>query len=233
MNTLRSRRSAGASSQPGLFSEAVAPAPAQGMREALAPGAVLLRRWADANAPVLLADLQGVLAQAPLRQMTTPGGFRMSVAMTNCGTCGWVSDRRGYRYDAIDPDSGRRWPAMPASFQALARLAAAEAGFPCFEPDACLINRYDVGARLTLHQDRNERDFDQPIVSVSLGLPAIFLFGGPERSHRTQRIPLAHGDVVVWGGPARLYHHGVLTLKDGHHPLTGPCRINLTLRRAA
>jgi len=173
-----------------------------------------------------------VLAEAPLRHMVTPGGFQMSVAMTNCGAFGWISDRSGYRYDTVDPDSGRCWPAMPASFLTLARQAAAEAGFFSFEPNACLINRYEVGARLTLHQDRNERDFAQPIVSLSLGLPAVFLFGGPKRSDRAQRIGLAHGDVVVWGGPARLNHHGVLALKDGHHALTGRCRINLTLRRA-
>jgi alkylated DNA repair protein (DNA oxidative demethylase) len=201
-------------------------------RQNLRPGAVLLRRRVISQAPALLADLRLVLDEAPLRHMVTPGGFRMSVAMTNCGAFGWISDRRGYRYDPVDPDSGRHWPAMPASFLAVARQTAAEAGYSSFEPDACLINRYEVGARLTLHQDRNERDFDQPIVSVSLGLPAVFLFGGIKRSDKTERVPLAHGDVVVWGGPARLIHHGVLALKDGHHPLTGRCRFNLTLRRA-
>jgi alkylated DNA repair protein (DNA oxidative demethylase) len=207
--------------------------PAAPACEQLAPGAVLLRRWATSRAAVLLADLRHVLFDAPLRHMVTPGGFRMSVAMTNCGALGWVSDGSGYRYDAVDPESGRRWPAMPVSFLMLARQAAAEAGFPVFEPDACLVNRYEPGARLTLHQDRNERDFNQPIVSVSLGLPALFVFGGPKRSDKIQRLPLAHGDVVVWGGPARLNHHGVLTLKDGQHALTGRCRFNLTLRRAA
>lgn len=202
-------------------------------REQLAPGAVLLRRWVTIGAALLLADLRHVLADAPLRHMITPGGFRMSVAMTNCGALGWVSDGSGYRYDAVDPESGRRWPAMPASFLTLARQAAAEAGFPTFEPDACLVNRYEPGARLTLHQDRNERDLDQPIVSVSLGLPAVFLFGGPKRSDKTRCVPLTHGDVVVWGGPARLNHHGVLALKEGQDALTGHCRINLTLRRAA
>jgi len=216
-----------------LFDELDEQAPAAPTRETIAPGAVLLRRWAISQAALLLADLRGVLAQAPLRHMVTPGGFRMSVAMTNCGALGWVSDSSGYRYDAVDPEGGHRWPAMPASFLTLARQAAAEAGFASFEPDACLINRYEVGTRLTLHQDRNERDFNHPIVSVSLGLPAVFLFGGPKRSDRTQRVPLAHGDVVVWGGPARLNHHGVLALKDGQHELTGRCRINLTLRRAA
>jgi alkylated DNA repair protein (DNA oxidative demethylase) len=165
--------------------------------------------------------------------MVTPGGFRMPVAIRNCGALGWVSDSTGYRYDAVDPDSGRHWPAMPASFLRLARLATAEAGFDGFEPDACLVNRYEPGARLTLHQDRNERDFGQTIVSVSLGLPAVFLFGGPKRSDRLMRVPLMHGDVVVWGGHARLRYHGVLALEQGQHALTGNFRFNLTLRRAA
>jgi DNA oxidative demethylase len=216
-----------------LFPSVDEPAPAAPARELLAPGAVLLRRWATSRAALLLADLRRVLAEAPLRHMVTPGGFRMSVAMTNCGALGWVSDASGYRYDAVDPERGRRWPAMPASFLTLARQAAAEAGFAAFDPDACLVNRYEPAARLTLHQDRNERDFSQPIVSVSLGLPAVFLFGGLKRSDKTQRVPLTHGDVVVWGGPARLNHHGVLPLKDGQHAVTGSCRINLTLRRAA
>jgi alkylated DNA repair protein (DNA oxidative demethylase) len=201
-------------------------------REPLAPGALLLRSFAATRAATLLADLQRVLEAAPWRHMLTPGGYRMSVAMTNCGALGWVSDARGYRYDALDPESGRRWPALPVSFVELATEAAAQAGFAGFAPDACLVNRYQPGARLTLHQDRNERDFGAPIVSVSLGLPALFLFGGAKRKDRTQRVPLAHGDVVVWGGPARLFHHGVLALKDGEHALTGACRINLTLRKA-
>jgi alkylated DNA repair protein (DNA oxidative demethylase) len=202
-------------------------------RESLAPGAVLLRGWARPDGVALLADLETVLERAPLRQMVTPGGFRMSVAMSNCGALGWVSDCTGYRYVAVDPDSGQHWPAMPASFLRLARLAAADSGFSDFEPDACLVNRYEAGARLTLHQDRNERDFNQPIVSVSLGLPAVFVLGGPKRSDRPVRVPLMHGDVVVWGGPARLRYHGVLALRQGHHSLTGAYRFNLTLRRAA
>jgi alkylated DNA repair protein (DNA oxidative demethylase) len=156
----------------------------------------------------------------------------MSVSMTSCGAAGWVSDRCGYRYDAIDPDSGKPWPAMPEVFRELAALAAAQAGFSEFDPDVCLINRYVPGARLTLHQDRDERDGRAPIVSVSLGLPAVFQFGGPKRSDPTRRIPLVHGDVAVWGGPARFFHHGVLPLKPGCHPLTGEQRINLTFRRA-
>lgn len=212
-----------------LFPAGEAPLPAV---EPLAPGAVLLRGLAAPVAAALWADVQAVLQQAPLRHLVTPGGFRMSVAMSNCGALGWVSDDTGYRYDAIDPGSRRPWPAMPGSFLALAGLAAGQAGFGPFVPDACLINRYTPGARLTLHQDRNERDLRQPIVSVSLGLPATFLFGGLARNDPTRRVPLVHGDVVVWGGPARLRYHGVPALKPGHHALTGDCRINLTLRRA-
>lgn len=200
--------------------------------ETLAPGAVLLRGGALPVQEALLNALTDVLTAAPWRHMTTPGGLRMSVAMSNCGSLGWVSDRRGYRYDAADPDSGRPWPPLPAPFLQLATHAAARAGFDGFVPDACLVNRYAPGARLTLHQDRNERDFEQPIVSVSFGLPAVFLFGGLRRSDKALRVPLVHGDVVVWGGPARLRHHGILALKDGHHPATGACRINLTFRRA-
>ncbi len=199
---------------------------------ALGPGAVLLRGAAAPFEAALQADLQTVLAAAPWRHMTTTRGFRMSVAMTNCGALGWVSDRSGYRYDALDPENGRPWPALPASFRDLARRAAAQAGFEGFEPDACLVNRYEPGARLSLHQDRNERDFAHPIVSVSLGLPALFLFGGSRRSDAAARIPLFHRDVVVWGGPARLRYHGVLPLPDGEHRWAGRCRVNLTLRKA-
>jgi DNA oxidative demethylase len=152
------------------------------------------------------------------------------VAMTNCGQAGWVTDRSGYRYDARDPESGRPWPAMPAVFADLAVRAAAEAGFVGFRPESCLINRYEPGARMSLHQDRNERDFGQPIVSVALGLPAVFLFGGLKRADRARRVPLRHGDVVVWGGSARLNFHGVAPLADDVHPLLGRSRINLTFR---
>ena len=198
----------------------------------LGPGAVLLRGAAAPTAALLLEGVAGMVDQAPLRFMTTPGGYRMSVAMTNCGAAGWVTDRSGYRYDALDPLTGRPWPAMPSAFTDLACAAAASAGFSNFSPDACLINRYEPGARLSLHQDRNERDFGAPIVSVSLGLPAVFLFGGAQRSARPCRVPLVHGDVVVWGGPARLNFHGVMPLKEGHHPLLGRCRVNLTFRKA-
>ena len=201
-------------------------------QESLGPGAAVLRGFAASDAAALIADLEQVTAQAPFRHMTTPGGFRMSVAMTNCGRFGWVTDRTGYRYDAVDPESGRNWPPMPDLFLRLATYAAAQAGFHGFLPDACLINRYEPGTRLSLHQDRNERDFSAPIVSVSLGIPVVFLFGGSNRVDRAHRVQLAHGDVVVWGGPARLRYHGVLPLKEGHHPLVGGHRINLTFRRA-
>ena len=180
----------------------------------------------------MLAALAEVEAQAPFRHMFTPGGHRMSVAMTNCGRHGWVTDRRGYRYDDIDPESGKAWPAMPALFRELAENAAREAGFAGFAPDACLINRYEPGAKMSLHQDRDERDFSAPIVSVSLGLPATFLFGGLKRSGKSQRYRLEHGDVVVWGGPSRLFFHGVAPLADGDHAALGRKRINLTFRRA-
>jgi alkylated DNA repair protein (DNA oxidative demethylase) len=215
---------------PDLFDNLDAPSlPAT---QPLAPGAVLLRGFARPQEAQLLAGVEAVLARAPLRHLITPGGFRMSVAMSNCGRLGWVSDRSGYRYDANDPDSGQPWPAMPTAFLDLAAAAARAGGFEGFAPDACLINRYEPGTRLSLHQDRDEGNYDWPIVSVSLGLPAVFLFGGPKRSDQAQRVPLAHGDVVVWGGPSRLHYHGVLPVKEGTHPLTGACRINLTFRRA-
>ncbi len=200
--------------------------------EPLAPGAVVLRGFARADAATLVAALRDVSAEAPFRHMTTPGGFRMSVAMTNCGELGWTSDASGYRYTALDPDTGRRWPRMPTSFLRLAQAAALQTGFPGFVPDACLVNRYEPGAKLSLHQDKDERDFTQPIVSVSLGIPAIFLFGGEKRAETPRRILLTHGDVVVWGGPARRRYHGVLPLKCGEHPLFGARRINLTFRKA-
>ena len=201
-------------------------------REALCPGAVVLRRFALALEADLLAAIEDIAAAAPFRHMATPGGFRMSVAMTHCGGYGWVTDETGYRYAALDPVSNKPWPGMPAVFVKLARDAAAEAGFTNFTPDACLVNRYEPGARMSLHQDRNERDLTQPIVSVSLGLPAVFLFGGLQRNGKPVRVLLLHGDVVVWGGPARLRYHGVLALKPGQHALMGECRFNLTFRKA-
>ena len=201
--------------------------------ERLAPGACLLRGFALGKVPELLPAIATIEAAAPFRHLVTPGGFRMSVAMTNCGRLGWVSDRGGYRYDACDPQSGRLWPPMPPAFLELAQSAAKAGGFLGFAPDACLLNRYEPGARLTLHQDKDELDFSAPIVSVSLGLPAVFLFGGDARRDKHRRVPLQHGDVVVWGGPARLHHHGVLPLKDGFHEILGSQRLNLTFRRAA
>jgi DNA oxidative demethylase len=201
-------------------------------REAMAEGAVLLRGFARPVEAELIADIGAIAAQAPFRHMVTPGGHQMSVAMTNCGGAGWVTDRSGYRYDGVDPESRKAWPAMPASFRALATRSAAEAGFDGFSPDACLINRYQPGARMSLHQDKDENDFGAPIVSVSLGLPAIFLFGGLQRSDKPRRFRLQHGDIVVWGGTSRLFFHGVAPLADGEHGLLGRQRINLTFRKA-
>ncbi len=201
-------------------------------RELMAEGAVLLRGVALPFEDALIPALREIIREAPFRRMMTPGGHQMSVAMTNCGDAGWVTDQRGYRYDGADPDSGKSWPAMPGSFRELANSAAEEGGFTGFNPDACLINRYVPGARMSLHQDKDEEDFAAPIVSVSLGLPAIFMFGGARRSDKTQRYRLQHGDVVVWGGPSRLFFHGVAPLADGEHPLFGRQRINLTFRKA-
>jgi len=201
-------------------------------RDAMADGAVLLRGFARPLEVELIVALREIITQAPFRRMFTPGGHQMSVAMTNCGGYGWVTDRSGYRYDGIDPGSAKPWPAMPPAFCELARTAAAEAGFGDYAPDACLINRYEPGAKMSLHQDKDEQDFGAPIVSVSLGLPAIFLFGGLKRSDKPRRYRLAHGDVVVWGGPARLFFHGVAPLADGEHAMLGRQRINLTFRKA-
>ena len=200
-------------------------------QEAMAEGAVLLRGFFKATEQDVIAALRQIVAQAPFRRMVTPGGHTMSVAMTNCGSRGWVTDRRGYRYDAIDPESGMPWPAMPQCFLDLAQRAAAQGGFADFTPEACLINRYVPGAKMSLHQDKDERDLSAPIVSVSLGLPAVFMFGGLARSDRPARFRLEHGDIAVWGGPARLAFHGVAPLADGEHPVMGRQRINLTFRK--
>jgi alkylated DNA repair protein (DNA oxidative demethylase) len=200
--------------------------------EPLAEGAAILRGFAAAEAEPLLEDIQQVAAAAPFRHMVTPGGYRMSVAMTNCGPAGWVSNPTGYRYAPADPETGSPWPAMSATFRRLAAGAAAATGFAAFEPDACLINRYEPGAKLSLHQDKDERDFAAPIISVSLGLPAVFLWGGLRRSDRPRRFRLESGDVVVWGGPARLFYHGVAPLAEGEHELSGRYRFNLTFRKA-
>jgi alkylated DNA repair protein (DNA oxidative demethylase) len=200
-------------------------------QEAMAEGAVLLRGFAKPFESDLIADISDIVAQAPFRHMVTPGGHQMSVAMTNCGSAGWVTDRTGYRYDGLDPESGKPWPAMPPSFRALAGQAAAQAGFEGFCPEACLVNRYQPGARMSLHQDKDETDFAAPIVSVSLGLPAIFLFGGLKRSDKPRRFRVEHADIAVWGGPTRLAFHGVAPLADGEHAAMGRQRINLTFRK--
>ena len=215
-----------------LFDAPGAAAAAEPSREPLAEGAALLRGFAREADAALWVDVRAVIAAAPLRHLITPGGLRMSVAMTNCGALGWVSDRRDYRYDPLDPERAAPWPPMPTSFRALAARAAAEAGFDGFAPDACLINRYLPGNKLSLHQDHDETDLSAPIVSVSLGLPAVFLFGGLLRADKAQRVSLRHGDVVVWGGASRLRFHGVLPLAAGEHALLGSQRINLTFRRA-
>ncbi len=199
----------------------------------IAPGAVLLPGFALSAALTLRDGIRVIAKEAPFRRMSTPGGLPMSVSMTNCGPLGWVTDRAGYRYSAVDPVSGRPWPAMPEGFRSLAVSAATVAGFAEFAPDACLINRYAPGAKMSPHQDKDERDMQQPIVSVSLGLPAVFQFGGLTRSETLERIPLEDCDVVVWGGPARLRYHGILPLKVGNHPVFGPYRYNLTFRAAA
>jgi alkylated DNA repair protein (DNA oxidative demethylase) len=212
-----------------LFSETLV---AGGGTEPLAEGATILRGFAEPSARALVDAIADITAASPFRNMVTPGGYTMSVAMTNCGRLGWVTDRRGYRYDPLDPLSDEPWPALPPIYRDLATRAADAAGYAGFEPDACLVNRYEPGTRLSLHQDRNERDFTAPIVSVSLGLPAVFLFGGARRQDRASRVRLENGDVVVWGGPTRLTFHGVAPLADGEHPLTGRHRINLTFRKA-
>jgi alkylated DNA repair protein (DNA oxidative demethylase) len=199
--------------------------------EPLEAGAVLLRGFASAEAPVLIEGVHQVAHASPFRHLVVPGGHTMSVAMTNCGRLGWVSDRTGYRYDPVDPSTGAPWPAMPEAFLDLARRAATEAGFPGYDPDACLINRYAAGAKLGLHQDRDEKDPVAPIVSVSLGLPAVFLWGGKRRGDPVRRLRLESGDIAVWGGPARFVYHGIAPLKAGDHPLTGDVRINLTFRK--
>ena len=206
-------------------------AEAQPSREEIADGAVLLRGFVKPIDTELIAAVRAIVAQSPFRRMTTPGGHLMSVAMTNCGERGWITDHTGYRYDPIDPRTGAPWPAMPPVLRDLARGAAEQGGFQNFAPDACLVNRYEPGTRLSLHQDKDELDYSAPIVSVSLGLPATFLFGGMARADKPRRFRLVHGDVVVWGGASRLAYHGVAPLADGEHGLLGRKRINLTFRR--
>lgn len=198
----------------------------------LSSGAFVLRGFALPYVSELMPAIADIEAISPFRHMVTPGGFTMSVALTNCGALGWMTDRRGYRYVSVDPATGEHWPAMPEVFARLANEAATAAGFDGFEPDACLVNRYTPGTRLSLHQDKNERDYEAPIVSVSLGMKATFLFGGHERSDSTAKVPLYHGDVMVWGGVDRLRYHGVMPLKDEPHMLLGSQRINFTFRKA-
>jgi len=213
-----------------LFAEADLGQPPR--TEQLGPQSCVLRGFALPWVERLLPALEDILAAAPFRHMITPGGFTMSAGLSSCGQLGWTTDRSGYRYTRLDPQSGRPWPDMPPVFQQLARAAAEAAGFYHFTADACLINRYIPGAKMSLHQDKNERDYAAPIVSVSLGLAAVFLFGGEQRSDKAQRVPLLHGDVVVWGGVDRLRYHGVLPLGEGTHPQLGAQRINLTFRHA-
>jgi len=207
-------------------------APKDPQTKYMTEGAMLLRGAALPFEDALLPALSDIAASSPFRHMVTPGGFTMSVAMTNCGAAGWVTDRTGYRYDRSDPQTGRPWPPMPDCFFKLAVASAARAGYPNFCPDACLINRYEPGARLSLHQDKNERNMAHPIVSVSLGLPAVFQFGGLRRADPVRKFALQHGDVAVWGGLSRLYFHGVAELKDGFHETVGRMRVNLTFRGA-
>ena len=206
--------------------------PSANDREILAEGATVLRGQALDKAHELLEAIGLITTKAPFRHLITPGGYRMSVAMTNCGQTGWVSDRCGYRYQATDPHTGQAWPAMPECFTQVAIAAAEAAGYRDFHPVACLINRYVPGARLSLHQDKDEGDLTHPIVSVSLGLPAVFQFGGGQRKDKPRNHLLQHGDVAVWGGPSRLCYHGILPLKEGQHPLLGRQRLNLTFRVA-
>lgn len=206
--------------------------PPQQTTEPIADGAVILRGFAVATAAQLIMQIETIATLAPFRQMVTPGGYQMSVAMTSCGTLGWVTDRKGYRYAPQDPQTTAPWPDMPGIFQVLTQEAATAAGFAGFCPDSCLINRYEAGSKLSLHQDRDELNMSAPIVSISLGVPAVFQFGGLKRTDPIKRHRLDHGDVVVWGGPMRLAHHGIAPLKAATHPQTGAYRYNLTFRKA-
>ena len=203
-----------------------------GANETLGTDAMVLRGFALAQDAALWRAIHAVLAQAPLRRMKTPGGRLMSAEQTNCGQWGWVTDKAGYRYADRDPLTGVAWPAMPLLFRQIAQTAAEQAGYARFEPDACLINCYGPGARMALHQDKDEADLGAPIVSVSLGLTAHFLFGGLHRTDSVRKVLLVHGDVVVWGGQDRLRFHGVATPVKGEHRLCGNQRFNLTFRRA-
>jgi DNA oxidative demethylase len=214
-------------------SDSLWPEPTQSSIESLAEGVILLRAFCRDEAPALLDAVADLATSSPFRQMVVPSGHTMSVAMTNAGDLGWTTDRTGYRYTTLDPTTGRPWPPMSPPLRLLAERAAVAAGFPGFSPNACLINRYAPGARLSLHQDKNEQDYEHPIVSVSLGLGATFLLGTLRRTDTPRRIRIQHGDVLVWGGPARLIFHGVAPIAAGTHPLTDSFRINITFRRVA
>lgn len=198
--------------------------------EPLGHGAFLLPAFADTD--LLLTEIPALLAASPLRHMTTPGGRQMRVAMSNTGNYGWVSDTSGYRYDATDPATGKSWPPMPPAFMSLAKQASEKAGYRGFDPDVCLINRYKVGTQLGAHIDQDESDKRWPIVSVSIGIPATFQLFGSERGGKAQNIPLHDGDVVVLGGDARLFYHGVKAIRADTDPRLGAVRFNLTFRRA-
>jgi alkylated DNA repair protein (DNA oxidative demethylase) len=200
--------------------------------EQIGPQSFVFRGLALPLIDRLLPALEAVLTRAPFRNMITPGGYTMSVALSSCGQFGWTTDRSGYQYTRLDPHTGQPWPPMPDVFMELAQSAAQAAGFADFIPDACLINRYIPGAKLALHQDKDERGYEWPVVSVSLGIPAMFLFGGHARSDATLKVPLFHGDVVVWGGEDRLRYHGVMPIKQAEHPQLGEQRINFTFRKA-
>lgn len=219
--------------QPHTFDLFADHQPAQQPRaEQIGEQSWVLRGFALPLTDRLLPALDAVLVAAPLRHMVTPGGFSMSVGTSSCGQLGWITDRSGYRYSRVDPLSGLPWPELPPVLADLAEAAAQEAGFSDFKADSCLINRYIPGAKMSSHQDKDENAYAAPIVSLSLGLPAMFLFGGFARGDKSQRIPLLHGDMVVWGGVDRLRFHGVLPIKQGRHPQLGEQRINLTFRVA-
>ncbi|THJ30850.1 DNA oxidative demethylase AlkB [Lampropedia aestuarii] len=201
-------------------------------RVALGPQAVVLRQKASPLAAELVARIEDVLQHSPLYQMATPGGKPLSVRTTSCGTHGWSSDPTGYSYVRHHPLTDQAWPEIPAAWSALATEAAQEAGFAQFAPDTCLINQYGLDSKMALHQDRSEQDLRQPVVSISLGMSALFLWGGMQRSDKPAHVLLHHGDMVVWGGVDRLRFHGIKHLTGAPHPQLGAMRYNLTLRRA-
>ena len=200
--------------------------------ETITDDAVVLRQYLVNRSDELAEAIKTIEAKAPFRHMKTAGGFTMSAAITGCGDYGWISDRQGYRYSKVDPVTAQPWPEMPEVLKTIGKECARKAGYSDYNPDACLINRYSPGAKMSLHQDKDERDFTAPIVSISLGVPATFLFGGQQRADKTIKVPVMHGDVVVWGGTSRLFFHGVSTIKSAYHPFWGESRINITFRVA-